>query len=104
MGLFLHVSSGYVATYDLSVPTSPYGSVHNTEKGPIGERIARQLIQSFTRGATWVSEGPKAIAATSKAITGPSNVWTPGGALATTTFTVCCTLDWQPSWKESVFV
>ena len=98
------VSSGYVATYDLSVPTSPYGSVHNTEKGPIGERIARQLIQSFTRGAAWVSEGPKAIAATSKATAGPSSVvWTPGGALATTTFMVCRTFDWQV-FVEGVYV
>ena len=38
-------AASYVATYDLSVPTSPYGSVHNVEKGPIGERIAAQLMQ-----------------------------------------------------------
>lgn len=32
-----------VPTYDLSCPTSPYGSVHNPAKAPIGARIAAQL-------------------------------------------------------------
>lgn len=54
-------NASYVATYDLSVPTSPYGSVHNVEKGPIGVRIATQLIAAL-RGVP-VLEGPRATSA-----------------------------------------
>ena len=54
-------NASYIATYDLSVPTSPYGSVHNVEKGPIGARIATQLISAL-RGAP-IMEGPRAVSA-----------------------------------------
>lgn len=37
-------NASYVPTYDLSCPTSPYGSVHNVEKGPIGKRVADQIL------------------------------------------------------------
>jgi hypothetical protein len=40
-------NASYVATYDLSCPTSPYGSVHNPQKGPIGVRVASQLVALF---------------------------------------------------------
>jgi len=56
-----------VPTYDLSVPTSPYGSVHNVQKGPIGARIATQLTQAF-RGDP-VLEGPRATSATARVVT-----------------------------------
>ena len=63
-------NASYVATYDLSCPTSPYGSVHNVEKGPIGERIAAKILQSYRVGGgggggsdTVVTDGPHAISA-----------------------------------------
>ena len=55
-----------VPTYDLSVPTSPYGSVHNTWKNPIGARIATQLRQAF--GGSPVLEGPRATSATARVV------------------------------------
>ena len=67
LGIICHTIHSFVATYDLSVPTSPYGSVHNVEKGPIGERIAAQLMQAFSGKPVW--EGPHAIDA--KAHSGP---------------------------------
>jgi predicted ThiF/HesA family dinucleotide-utilizing enzyme len=59
-------NASFVATYDLSCPTSPYGSVHNVEKGPIGDRVAAKIMQ-LHRGAmgasAMVTDGPHATAA-----------------------------------------
>lgn len=59
-------NASVVATYDLSCPTSPYGSVHNPQKGPIGDRIAQQLLRYFAptpAPAPTVTEGPRATSA-----------------------------------------
>ena len=36
----------------------PYGSVHNVEKGPIGQRVANKLMALLT-GDNIVSDGPQ---------------------------------------------
>ena len=59
-------NASYVATYDLSCPTSPFGSVHNPEKGPIGDRIAAKLVQLRSlvpNAASRVTAGPRALSA-----------------------------------------
>lgn len=59
-------NASYVATYDLSCPTSPFGSVHNPEKGPIGHRIAGKLVQLralVPNAALRVTAGPRALSA-----------------------------------------
>lgn len=55
-----------VATYDYSCPTSPYGSVHNVEKGPIGDRVGASLFRAIT-GSQDVVSGPRAVSATAVA-------------------------------------
>lgn len=56
-------NASIVATYDLSCPTSPYGSVHNVEKGPIGSRIAAQLFKALGDAPHLVVDGPRAVGA-----------------------------------------
>ena len=68
----------FVPTYDLSDPSSPYGSVHNPEKGPIGARLAAQLVKALrlVPGADeMVVQGPRATsvrAAPASAAGGPA--------------------------------
>ena len=60
-----------VATYDLSDPTSPYGSVHNPEKGPIGRRIAAHLYKALASGgpaSALVVDGPRAVRAVAEPV------------------------------------
>ena len=122
-------NASYVPTYDLSVPTSPYGSVHNVEKGPIGERIATQLMQALAgepaaaaaAAAAAVFEGPRAISATAvftklRATTGGVYTITvefqggraPFGTSGTKNCTSCCagehTLDFDVSMTRAAGV
>lgn len=55
-----------VPTYDKSCPHSPYGSVHNTEKGPIGERVAAQLYQMLRPNQPTIETPLRAVRATAK--------------------------------------
>ena len=55
--------------YDLSCSDPrgcPYGSVHNVQKGPIGDRVASQLMQHFggSGDETMMTAGPHATTAT----------------------------------------
>ena len=54
-----------VATYDLSCPHCPFGSVHNTDKAAVGARAAAQLARLLSGGSDGgVYEGPRASMAT----------------------------------------
>eukprot|EP00928_Gymnodinium_smaydae_P063737 TRINITY_DN47231_c0_g1_i1.p1 TRINITY_DN47231_c0_g1~~TRINITY_DN47231_c0_g1_i1.p1 ORF type:complete len:503 (+),score=44.60 TRINITY_DN47231_c0_g1_i1:66-1574(+) len=55
-------------TYDLSFPKSPYGPVHNTDKQDVALRLAHQLRRLLYGDAAL--EGPRAVRATSREITG----------------------------------
>ena len=56
-------SGAVVATYDLSCPHCPFGSVHNTDKAAVGARAAVQLSR-LMHGGGGVFEGPRASRAT----------------------------------------
>ena len=49
-----------VATYDLSCPGCPYGSVHNTHKQSVGTRVAAMLRRLWYGNNETVVEGPRA--------------------------------------------
>ena len=56
-------NASVVATYDLSCPTSPWGSVHNPDKAPVGARAAAQLTKLLRLSADserLVASGPRA--------------------------------------------
>ena len=67
-GLANSTPASIVATYDLSCPLCPFGSVHNLDKTDVGARVAIQLqhfIELRTRSSDIVFEGPRAVEVTS---------------------------------------
>lgn len=85
-----------VATYDLSCPTCPFGSVHNTHKQSVGKRLALQLRKLWFNESALVAEGPTCKAATldpddaSKLRLHFNGGSTPFAFRATRNCTVCC--------------
>ena len=52
-------SGAVSATYDLSCPSCPFGSVHNTHKVSVGARLALQLRKLWFNDTMVVAEGPR---------------------------------------------
>ena len=53
------VGGAVSATYDLSCPACPFGSVHNTDKASVGARVALQLRKLWFNDTMVVAEGPR---------------------------------------------
>lgn len=97
-----------VATYDLSCPACPFGSVHNTHKTEVGARAARQLMKLWRNdSASIVSEGPRALRATLQRNSSAIYVLFSGAAApfafgATRNCTTCCHPDASTDFDVSL--